>query len=257
MSRPVWVSRKRLVGLPKWRRVSSQRPITPMAGSDVHENVVMPALCAGGICEGLAEEMPNLVKLLEEGGPIVLSDGERVDGYGRIFRWVTNRTWLGSEPSVYDGVRSALEAGRNVVVFEILGEPEGTSLTATPAGVDSSVAPVTDIGGTVALSDSPVLWARSPDGPAPGRLASWTDGSAAAVTTILWRSDADGDVEVASWEGTGVWQEIPVDVPGSYHLEVWIRPLHLAGSLGASAARAAASYRWIETGAIRVAGPSD
>lgn len=238
--------------LEKWRRVSAQRPITPVAGSDVHENVVLPPLCEGGLCEGLAEEFPNLVEILAAGGPIVLGDGGRIDGYGRIFRWVNNRTWVAGEPSPLDGVMAGLESGRNVVVFEILGDAVGTALMATPAGEDPSEASVTDIGGTIAASAGPVLWARSPDVPRPGRVASWSDGTAAVMSTTLWRSDAAGDEAVLTWEGPSTWQEVPVETPGSYHLEVWLEPLHLKGSLGPSAERAEESYRWVETGAIRV-----
>lgn len=56
-----------------------------VAATDVHRNVEVPALCPGGIegsiCEGFAQEYPNFVEFAQKGGPVLLSDGDRMDSY--------------------------------------------------------------------------------------------------------------------------------------------------------------------------------
>ena len=46
------------------------------------------------------DSVPNLVDYLRVGGPVWQSDGERIDGYARVFRWVQNRVFLpaGDDP---------------------------------------------------------------------------------------------------------------------------------------------------------------
>ena len=234
--------------LTKWRHASAIRPITPLGGSDVHENVVLPALCPEGLCDGIVEEYPHLVELLETGGNVMLGDGERIDSYGRVFRWIQNRLWVDGDADPVAAVEAALDAGRANVVFAVLGDAIGVELIAgTPEGA------LHDLGSTVSVSDGLTLWARSPDDPVPGRLASWSDGSPAAVTSSIWRTTAAGASEViASWDGAGAWRSLPLDAPGSYHLEVTVVPWHVEPALGVMSERAAVSYRWVETGAILV-----
>lgn len=239
--------------LTKWREVSAVRSITAFAGSDVHENVSLPAFCdADGLCDGLAQDYPNLVARLTTGGPVWQSDDERLDGYARIFGWVQNRVLVpatAAEGDLGAAVRTAFEAGRNVVVFEVLGDATGVTLMTR----DASGA-IVDMGGAVAPTPGLTLWARSPDLPLPGRRAAWTDGSAAAIESVLWKSTADGTSEVLRWSEPGAWRSLPLEAGAgaSYHLEVWIVPHHLVDALGPAEALAHAPYRWVETNAIRV-----
>jgi hypothetical protein len=233
--------------LDKWRRVSSVRPITPIAGSDVHENVILPGLCAFGLCEDLEEDFPNMVAALAEEGPLMMPDGERLDSYGRIFRWVQNRVRIDADADPVTAVEAALEAGRNVVVFELLGNPPGVDLLALgPDGV------VLEIGETVMDDVGASLWARAPVAPTPGRTASWTDGSSAEITSTVYRSHEGETTPVGSTDVPGAWIEVPLAEPGAYHLEVMITPHHLAVAMGSAKDYASQTYRWVETGAIRV-----
>ena len=101
------------------------------------------------------------------------------------------------------------------------------------------------------MDDGAILWARTPDAPTPGRVASWTDGSTAEITGTIFRTDAQGTEAVATWTGPSIWRSLPLDTPGAYQLEVTIVPHHLAGPLGSSAELAEQTYRWVETNAIR------
>jgi len=237
--------------LNKWREVSWKRPITAFAGADVHENVSFPAACEGNICDGLAEMYPNLVEYLKVGGPLWQSDGERLDGYARVFRWSNNRVHvpaaIAADPLA---VEDAFFAGRVSVIFEVLGESTDYALVLVDPSADET-SRLVDLGQTVTLSAGQTLWARSPGNPRPPPFSDWTDGDASAITTILWRTDDTGIHEVARWSDKGAWRSFDVE-PGAYQLEVLMTPHHLAGSLGPAAALSESTYRWIETNAIRV-----
>jgi len=231
--------------LEKWRAVSAARRITAFAGSDVHENASLPALCADeSVCDGF-NDTPNLKAALVTGGPVMMSDGDRLDSYARVFRWVNNRVSIPSDASdIGAAVKASFEAGKNVVVFEVFGEAPGVALVAEAGDA------VVDMGGTTAPGAT--LWARTPDAPAPDRVASWTDGSAAIVEGIVWRTDASGDHEVGRWTGASQWRSFAMSDGGSYHLEVRVTPLHLGQALGPAESMAHEAYRWVETNAIRV-----
>jgi hypothetical protein len=241
--------------LNKWREVSWLRPITAFAGADVHENVSFPAACEGNVCDGLAEMYPNLVEYLKVGGPVWQSDGERLDGYARVFRWSNNRVFVPAAVAADPlAVEAAFFGGRAAVVFEVLGESTDYALVLEDpsAGAEGGLV---DLGQTVTLKAGQVLWARSPSSPKPPPFADWTDGAAAELTTILWRTDATGTHEVARWSEAGRWRSFPVTEVGAYQLEVLVAPRHLAGALGPAAELAEGTYRWIETNAIRVEAP--
>ena len=234
--------------LHKWREVSAMRPITAFGGSDVHENVSFPPACKDtDACDGIARLYPNLVDYLRVGGPVWQSDGERIDGYARIFRWVQNRVFLpaGDDPADPVAVERAFYAGRVQVTFEVLGEARGAALTAEDGG-----GALYDLGATIAPGAT--LWARSPDAPVPPRFAVWPDGSAAAMESIVWRTDTTGTHEVARWSTPSTWRELPMTELGAYQLEVLLTPHHLAAELGPAADLASRTYRWVETNAIRV-----
>jgi hypothetical protein len=238
-----------VAALEKWRRVSATRGITPIAGSDVHENVILPGLCAFDLCAEMADEFPNMVQALSAEGPLMMPDGERLDSYGRVFRWVQNRPRIDADADPVVAVEQALEAGRNVVVFELFGSASGVDLVAVH-GED-----ILEMGAEVSVADGAILWARAPEAPTPGRLASWSDGGPAVITATVMRSHEGETTVVGSVVGAGTWVEVPLDAPGSYHLEVTIQPLHLVDALGSASAYAQEVYRWVETGAIRVIDP--
>lgn len=235
-----------LAALEKWRHVSAERSITAIAGSDVHENVLLPALGPSIILDELALDAPNVAKALEVGGPIVLSDGERIDAYERIFRWVQNRVLVDGDADPLEAVEAGIDAGRVVVVFEMLGDVEGVEIFAELA--DGSFA---EMGSTVAVGSK--LWLRSPDAPVPGRNATWTDGSAGEARASLIRTSGETSETLLTLDSPGAWRSVVLDQPGSYHLEVTLKPRHLASVLKARADLAQGEYRWVETNAIRVA----
>ncbi|MEZ4264971.1 MAG: hypothetical protein R3F39_01235 [Myxococcota bacterium] len=235
-----------LAALEKWRRVSVEREITAIAGSDVHENVLLPALGPSIILDELALDAPNVAKALEVGGPLILSDGERIDAYERIFRWVQNRVLIDGDADPLEAVEAGIDAGRVVVVFEMLGDVEGIEILAELA--DGTYR---EMGSTVPAGST--LWVRSPDAPVPGRNATWTDGSAGELRASVIRTTADGSETVVTLDGPGKWHSMPLTESGSYHLEVTLKPRHLAGVLLDRSDLAEGEYRWVETNAIRVA----
>jgi len=197
----------------------------------------------------MAEEFPNMVNALSAEGPLMMPDGERLDSYGRVFRWVQNRPRIDADADPVVAVEEAIAAGRNVVVFELFGAASGVDLIAVQGEE------ILEMGSEVSVTDATTLWARSPDVPTPGRLASWTHGEPAVITATIMRSHGGETTEVGSALGAGAWIEVPLDAPGSYHLEVTIQPLHLVDALGSASAYAQEVYRWVETGAIRVTDP--
>lgn len=238
-----------IAALEKWRRVSSERSITPIAGSDVHENVILPGLCAFDLCAEMADEYPNMVQALSSEGPLMMPDGERLDSYGRVFRWVQNHPRIAADLDPVKAVEAALEEGRNIVVFEIFGSAAGVELIALEGEQ------VLEMGSEVSVESGAMLWARSPSAPIPGRLASWKDGSPAVITGTIVRSHGGTSEVVATAQGPGAWMQAPLNAPGAYHLEVFIQPLHLVDALGSASLYAQETYRWVETGAIRVTDP--
>jgi len=239
--------------LTKWRKVTARRAITAFAGSDIHQNATLPAICAdgGSVCDDLALDYPHIVDYLRQGGPMLQADGERLDGYARVMGWVQNRVHVapGAAP-LLDGVEDALRDGHNTVVFEVLGDAHGAALLALTG--DAAAPTYHDVGATVAVADGATLWARSPDLPVPGARARWTDGSTAEMTATLYRTDAEGTTAVHTWTTPGTWVSLPIDAAGAYHLEVTLVPHHLAAALGAAADLALGTYRWVETNALRV-----
>lgn len=237
--------------LDKWRRVTAVRRATAIAGTDLHENVNLDNLCGPGatfqlLCEGLKDEYPSLVALLEKGGPVILPDGERLDAYERGFRWMHNRLLV---PELTDEAgREALLAGRNVVIFTLLGE----------AGVDlvASGGSVTEMGGEAPLGAVDAIWVRLPGQPEPGAGATWSAADVAAhppaLRAVLWRTTEQETAAVAEWTDFGGTHAVVPPGPGAYHLEVSLTPRHLVGALPGAEPLAEKEFRWIETNAIRL-----
>lgn len=226
--------------LEKWRRVTTQRHITAIGGSDVHENVILPPICAAeGLCDDLVEDYPNMVEALKTEGPVMMPDGERIDGYGRVFRWVQNRVRVDPDADVLTATEAALRAGQNIVVFEILGDAPGVDLIVNTGNEDAPE--WREMGSSV--PQGATLWARTPDSPGDG----------AEMSATLWRSHGDTSEPVHEWTEAGAWTSLPLDAPGAYYMEVWLKPGHLLPSLKGVEHLAEPSYRWVVTNAIYVA----
>lgn len=233
----------------KWKEVLKTRSITPIGGADAHENVLVPALCAQLECETIQEEAPNLAAFLKIGGPLPLNDGERIDAYERVFRWVQNHLWVAPNAEPVEGPVEAMEAGRTSVNFEILGRIDGASFIAQSATAGTLV----DMGGLAQTGDGPWnLWIRTPKPPQPLHTSSWTDGSPALLRAILHRTTATGTEVVAELDAFEQWHRIENAAPGAYHVELRLTPTHLVGALPGMEAFATSEFRWSVTGAIRI-----
>ena len=236
-------------GLQKWFDVLATRPIVGGLGSDVHRNVSVKPLCKGAValaaCQAAASAVPNLLTALAAGGQLMLSDGERIDSYARVLRWLNNRV-LVHGPGL-DEARAALGHGRSYGVFAVLGEPGVFSFqTATSAGL-------LELGDTGPAAGA-VLRVRLPDRPAPDLGPQWTPADAARseLHALLWRTTASGQQLAAEWHGFGSSVELPAPGPGRYSLEVRLVPRHLEQLLGKASALAGHEFRWILTNAIEL-----
>jgi hypothetical protein len=245
-------------GIRKWYDVSSRRPITGIIGSDVHQNVTTDDICTPGapyeaVCDTLEADWPVLVANLRRGGPLLLADGARIDGYDRVFRWFHNRVYTTDTSAA--GIREALRAGRQISVFSVFGELAGLDLRAETAC--SPACTVTELGGTVSLSDAPVLAVTAADAPAPSPWADWLpeEAGAAEIETHVIGFDARGEQvldRVVEREGEDGTLRFTPEVAGRYHVEVRIRPRHLTRVLRAEFALAERTYRWAVTNPIYV-----
>lgn len=170
--------------------------------------------------------------------PTPATDGERGDSYRRMIRWFNNR--IRTQEVTPAGVKAALRAGNNHIVFESFG---------TPLGFDfyGEGAEVVEMGAEVSLADGPLtlratlptLDPRSPQGP-----------DAPVTRGVLIRA-ADGTREtLRTWSSGQVEVEAPG--PGVYRVEVWITPRHLLPYLGDAPEYAEVEAPWIYSGAIFV-----
>lgn len=245
---PMWPEE----GFEKWRTVQRQKHITGLLGSDVHQNVSIAPLCEGdpaleAACELLALAYPHWITNLLAGGQIVLTDGERIDGYDRLFRWLDNRV-LALEPTPAS-IGAAIRQGRSFGVFRVFGEPEGFAYTGKFAdGVDRAMG--TDREGPATLR----VMAPRPEALADGGPQfTAEEASLATIRVTLFRTDAAGTSVVRDEVmEPGTVLEQTVQAPGAYHVEVSITPHHLASSLGEESARAQTEYLWVITNPIRV-----
>lgn len=235
-------------GLRKWREIAAQKEVVTFGGSDVHENVSFGAICTPDTCEDLAEDYPNLVDYLRTGGPIWQRDGQRLDAYARIFRFLQNRVFLapGETADRPEPLEEAFFQGRAYTVFEIFGNPDGLAFVAEDA--DGALY---EIGETAPAAPGSALYARLPSAPMPAHFAEWDSGAAAEMEAVLWQLLPDGAVEVARWSEPDRWQRWEIEEEGVYQLELWIRPTHLEASLGSAAYLVEESYRWVQTNPIR------
>lgn len=160
-------------------------------------------------------------------------------------RWLHSHVLAKSD--ALEDVEEALAHGRSYGLFSIFGDAEGFVFDGDAAGEpvdlgDEAKGPVT-------------LHVQLPFAPAPvksGVTFDATAAQAAEVRASVFHTSTNGTVEIAKVSGLGALLEATVTEPGSYHVEVWIRPKHLASRLGDQAALADGEYMWIITNPIRV-----
>jgi hypothetical protein len=236
-------------GFDKWREVQKGRFVPGLLGSDVHQNVSVDPVCKGAVaqaaCAALLGGKPNVLAQLISGGQLIMADGRRFDAFERILRWLHNRVF--TKELTPDGLKEAIGHGRSYGLFSVFGDPSGFSYDGVAAGN-----PV-DLGDEVA---GPVtLKVQLPTAPAPIPSGVTFDAATAAkaeIRAVLHRTDASGTVEVAQASGLGQVITKSVTEPGSYHVEIWIKPKHFANVLGGQASIADTEYMWLITNPIRV-----
>lgn len=195
--------------LAHWDAMSAARqggPTPGIGGTDAHQNVL---------------DLP-------------LRDGERVDSYRRMIRWFDN--WLLVDPTAGPdepaALKEALAAGRSLVVFEVLGTPQGLDIYLDADGQRydmGSDAPA----GTLHV-DCPTLASGSPRGE--------------EIPEVSARIFRDG---VLIGEGCGSHD---ASAPGVYRATIDIVPHHLAPFLTDVPELSERSFPWIYGNPIRVSG---
>ncbi len=165
--------------------------LTISAGTDAHQNVI----------------------------PSKAADGERVDSYRRMIRWFNNRLRL-DVPLTPESAKAALRTGRNHIVFESFGTPQGFDFYAQQGEVITEMgAEVNFAAGLTLFAALPHLDLRSPHGD-----------NAPSFEGRLYRATGDNRELLQTWtDGTST---LEVPGPGVYRVEVWITPSHLAPYLG-------------------------
>ena len=190
-----------------------ERPVAITGGTDAHQNVF----------------------------PMLASDGERIDSYRRMIRWFNNRLRIEGELSP-QSAKEALISGRNHIVFEAFGTPDGFDFRVEYEGTVYELGSEPDIGRGVArvLVDLPTLNPLSPQGEDPPEIVG-----------RLFRATQDGRELVQEWTNGPL--DLAVAQPGVYRVEVWISPFHLRPYLGEVANDYLSSpIPWIQSGGIFV-----
>ncbi len=224
----------------KFQQVNALRPVTAVVGNDVHQNVKPDKYCApdgqfAGACDGLKDQYPHLVAALTNGGPIMLSDGKRIDDYTRLLRWVSDVSLIPKQTPVQDrseAIKTAFLTARNWAVFQLLGDPQGLDFAAWDGAKHAWV----EMGGTVPLGSTLYLHfpALQPTPWAPWTLAdAQIAGQVPEISANIWRivpgaTDptlvAEKALTVAS---NGATVQFKPTLPGRYHVELRIVPKHL------------------------------
>ena len=248
-----------LEGFTKWKQAQNSRLITGILGSDIHQNVSVDiSMCAGllkpacAVALGLAEvalgfSLPAAIKsLILSGGNIMLTDGDRVDSYGRLSRWLENRLLV--KKVELEALHDALRSGRAYGVFTIFGDPHAFSYTGQQG------TKVLQMG---SKAKGPVtLQVSAPDRPAHqgvgGAPFTALDALKAEVTTRLLRIDKTGTVTVQTSTTLGAKITHTVSTPGAYYVEVTIKPKHLTQALATSHSLANKEYLWVISNPIFV-----
>lgn len=243
-----------VAGFEKWREVQRQRAVTGILGSDVHQNVAVDPICdnpdpllQAACVAAAAAVLPEALAGLVSGGTLTMSDGDRLDSYGRILRWLENRVLTPPGELTLAQLQDSLRAGRSYGLFSVFGAPGGLRFAGHGEGDallwigDAATGPVT-------------LELRVPFRPVAlgGAAFSPAEADTAEVRAEVWHTDADGSVKVIEGTQLGEKIELVAAEPGAYHVEIWIRPHHLEAALGSEKALADAEYLWLITNPIRV-----
>ncbi|MBY0472284.1 hypothetical protein K2X30_14045 [bacterium] len=167
------------------------------------------------------------------------SDGERVDSYRRLMRWVSNHFLVSSR--TYANIKSAVGAGRSWIVFEGFGTPVGMDFYADNGTTLYNPGETgTYAAGTTTLNlKLPSLHKNSPQGD-----------RSPVIHAFLYKVNSDGTrTLVASSTGGG---DIRYTVPavGIYRAVVTITPLHLADFMNYDRQKAFAEAPWILTNPV-------
>jgi len=244
-------------GFAKWREVLRSRPITGIFGSDVHQNVHVDPICDQenplllAACITSAEAvLPAALEGLISGGTLTMADGDRLDTFDRIFRWLENRVLVDADAPVdLAAIQEALRSGRSYGLFSVFGEPADFAFTADAGGVAHQ------LGEALAPPFTLILDAPTAAAPMAAAGPQWDagEGTKASIRAVLVRTDEKGSEEIAQLEVLGGRLEHEVEAPGAYHVEIWVRPGHLAGPLGEEAELAETEYLWLITNPIYAA----
>jgi hypothetical protein len=191
--------------LTKWNTLLSEgRRVTGTAGSDAHENALQQPM----------------------------ADGERGDSYRRVMRWFSNHLLVSAVTPA--DVKQALRSGRGYALFELLGPAQGFDVRAEANGV------VTELGGEVALAESPVIVVDPPR----------TVGGEALLVRLVLADRPEGSV-VATSDGTAPLRYSPTK-PGAYRVEVRMTPHHLRPYLAGADKQLVREMPWIYANPIWV-----
>ena len=193
----------------KWASLLAIRPTAGVLGTDAHQNVL------------------NLK----------MRDGERLDGYRRMFRWFSNHTRV--KTVTFDAVKEAVKLGRSYMVFEILGTPDGFDFYARAGNTTY------EMGAAVKVADSPVLRMT-----APTVLGLSPSVKAPVLESRLIQVDSAGKSTVVI-KGSGSLVANAV-AAGAYRVEVRITPHHLRPFLGQTPDKHLKQAVWIYSNPIYV-----
>ncbi len=234
-------------GLEKWHDVLGARFVAGGLGNDVHQNVSVNPVCkaatAEAACRAVAAAYPNVLSALIAGGPLLLNDGERIDSYGRITRWLHNRALV--REKTMPEIVAAMGSGRSYGIWAVFGEPGPFAFWA-----ESGTTRV-EMGGRAPAAGA-TLRARLPDAPRPELGANWTaqDAARAGLRALLWRTTGGGKELIGTFTTFGAGVSVAAPGPGKYSLEISLVPRHLEVPLGKASALAGSEYRWIISNAV-------
>jgi len=231
----------------KFDLASPYTPISIIAATDIHRNVEIPALCPDGpdtgLCWKFSEEYPQFANFATVGGPLPLSDGDRVDSYARSFRWFSNRALVKEDDP--DLLRQAVGTGRSYTVFDVFGYPAEFDFYVAADGA------AVELGEEITTPASAHAYIRTPviEAP-PWRDDQEVDYSQCQVSTRLVRASEEGSEVLIEVTGQGVYMDMELPKPGAYRVEVRVRPFHYEPLLPGVETVAQSEFPYIYTNAI-------
>ena len=162
---------------------------------------------------------------------------------------VATATATADRPDVY---KQALKAGRNWIVFDLLGQPTDFDFLAEKDGKYH------EMGETLAVGSK--LWLRTPSTCAPSDWAPWTlaetqnASDLTEIHTIVWyiAPGAQQAVNILDIPGFAKLASLTADKPGRYHLEARIIPRHLRKWLKALGDHADTEQRWLVSNPVTI-----